>query len=438
MKKTMTMGAMAVALLTAVSCSNEETEIITGPGNDDQVALGITPNLKVDAGTKAATKSVVSGEAIAYDKNSFSSDENAPGLGVLVTNSGATGWYTPDGTEYTGHHVWYLGDEKGANWISVKTKAGTFADTKEVPYYLSKTVGKVYAYYPYSADITASLSSISSVSDLKIPVTVLTSGTIDATTNNAKKYWNATKWDNVLKANQVNLSLSTEKDYLFFAGTEGRYVNNGRAEGQTPVTPDAEPNNMNNVNPGYKIILDMKHAMAMVSFRVYDGGRLSENNVNFTKFEIKSIDSGTSPFKVGSGTMSLVDGTIGGSLSTGTVARTVTNYILMRQVDDTGTEGEYAFKSTGNSASQINGKSVSKIVSAIVYPTDFSDDEINAIITLKEGSNAEVVYPVVLPANKWEANNNYIYTLSAGRNKLTVMDVTVEAWNDNEQDEIPL
>ena len=438
MKKTMTLGAMAVALLTAVSCSETETEITPTPGNDDQVALGITPNLKVDAGTKAATKSVVSGDAIAYDLAKYSDADCAPGLGILVTNNDATGWYIPDGTEYTGHHVWYMGDEKGTGWISIKTKAGSFKDTKEVPYYLTKTVGKVYAYYPYDVAITNSPGSITQESDLKIPVTILTAGTIDASTNNAKKYWNTSKWDNGLKANQVNLSLSTEKDYLYFAGTEGRFVNNGRATGQTPVTPDADPDNTNTVNPGYKINLDMKHAMAMVSFRVYDGGRLSENNVNFTKLEIKNADGGSNPFLVGNGTMSLVDGTIGGSLSAGALTRTITNYILMRQVDDSGTEGEYAFKSTGTSTSSINGKSVSKTVSAIVYPTDFSDGDINAIITLKEGSNADVEYPVVLPANQWEANNNYIYTLSAGRNKLTVMDVTVEAWSDNEQDEIPL
>lgn len=440
MKKTMTMGAMAVALLTAVSCSNEETEIITGPGNDGQVALGITPNLKVDAGTKAATKSVVSGEAIAYDKANFSSSDNAPGLGVLVTNSGATGWYTPDGTEYTGHHVWYLGDEKGANWISVITKAGTFADTKEVPYYLSKTVGKVYAYYPYNADLATSLSSITQESDLKIPVTVLASGEIDATKNNAKKYWNSGSWGTTAKGDLVNLSLATEKDYLYFAGTEGRYVNNGRADGQTPVTPDAEPDNKNTDNPGYKINLDMHHAMSMVSFRVYDGGNLSTNDVNFTKFEIKNnTTSGANPFKVGNGTMSLVDGTIAGPSTTTGMARTITNYILMRQVDPTtGVEGEHAFKSTGTSTTSVNGKSVSKTVSAIVYPTTFNEGEIDVVITLKEGSNTPVEYPVTLPANEWAANNNYIYTLSAGRNKLTVMDVTVEAWVDNEQDEIPL
>ena len=56
MKTTKTMWVMLIALLTATSCSETETEIGPEPGNDGQVSLGITPNLKVDAGTKAVTK----------------------------------------------------------------------------------------------------------------------------------------------------------------------------------------------------------------------------------------------------------------------------------------------------------------------------------------------------------------------------------------------
>ncbi len=436
----MTMGAMAIALLTAIGCSETETDLIIDSGDGDQVALGITPNLKVDAGTKAATKSVVSGEAITYDKAKFADNDYVPGLGVLVTNSSANGWYTPDGTEYTGHHVWYMGDEKGANWKSIKegSKGSDFEKTKEVPYYLTKEVGKVYAYYPYDASITTSLSSISAEADLKIPVTILASGTIDAATNNAKKYWKDGAWAATPKTDQINLSLATEKDYLYFAAENGRYVNNGRAAGQTPVKPEDEPNNTNDANPGYKINLDMKHAMAMVTFRVYDGGKLSDKNVNFTKFQIKNTDSSTDKFfKMGTAYMSLVDGTITpNSLTDGDISRTITDYILMRQVEADATESQYDFKVNG---STLNAKVVCKTVSAIVYPTAaFGDDDIQVIITLKEGGNDDMVFPVTLPANEWLANNNYIYTLSAGRNKLTVMDVTVEAWNEDEQPEIPL
>lgn len=434
----MRMGAMAIALLTAVSCSETETDVVIETGGDDQVALGITPNLKVDAGTKTATKSVVSGDLITYDAARFSDTDVVPGLGVLVTSSNSNGWYTPDGTDYAGHHVWYMGNDKGAGWISIKTKGNTFVLTKEAPYYLTKTIGKVYAYYPYDASITGNLSSISSESDLKIPVTILASGAIDATKNNAKKYWNNSTWTSTKSTDLVNLSLTTEKDYLYFAATEGRYVNNGRADGQTPVLPDADPDNMNANNPGYKINLDMKHALSMISFRVYDGGKLSTNQVKFTKFQVKNNATGTSPFKMGNGSMSLVNGAITGVSSNGDINRTITNYVLMRQVDESGTEGEYAFKSTGSSSTGTNGKTVSKTVSAIIYPTEFADNDIEAVITLQEGSDPVVEYTIALPGTNWEANSNYIYTLSAGRNKLTVMDVTVEAWNDEEQEEIPL
>lgn len=433
MKKSMTMGAMAMALLTAVGCSETETDLVIDSGDGDQVALGITPNLKIDAETRAATKSVVSGDMITYEVAKYGDADYAPGLGILITNKDVNDWYSPDAGDYTGHHVWYMGDEGGSNWISIKTKGSSFKDTKETPYYLTKEVGQVYAYYPYDKTFNPS-----SASDLKVPVTILTTGEIDASINNAKKVWKTSSWSTNTANSKINLSLATEKDYLYFAADAGRYVNNGRTAGETPVKPDADPNNTSETNPGYKIILDMKHAMSMVTFRVYDGGKLSENDVNFTKFRIKNTDSSTDKFfKMGTAYMSLVDGTITpNSLMNGDISRTVTDYVLMRQIESGETEGEHAFIVNGSTA---NAKVVSKAVSAIVYPTAaFGDNDIEVTITLQEGSESAVDYTVILPGNEWEANNNYIYTLSAGRNKLTVMDVTVEAWADNEQDEIPL
>ena len=48
--KTTTMWVIAIALVAATGCSETETEVIDS-GGDDQVALGISPNLKVEAGT---------------------------------------------------------------------------------------------------------------------------------------------------------------------------------------------------------------------------------------------------------------------------------------------------------------------------------------------------------------------------------------------------
>ena len=437
MKKTMTMGAMTVALLAAVGCSETETDLIINPGNDDQVSLGIAANLKVDASSKAATKSVVAGELITYDIASYSNADSVPGLGLVITNKDVSDWYSPDAGLYTGHHIWYMGSEKGADWKSIKQKETTFAATKEVPYYLTKEIGQVFAYYPYNKDFDPQ-----DVSDLKLPIKVIASGMIDASTNNAKKYWKVSgsngSWSSTPKTDQVNLALSTEKDYLYFAGTGGRYVNNGRAVGETPVKPDADPDNENPDNPGYKINLDMKHAMSMITFRVYDGGKLSTKNVNFTKFRIKNAgESATNPFKMGDGFMSLTDGTIiPDNLQDGDITRTISNYILMRQLVSGEKEDAQSFILNGTA---VNPKQVCKTVSAIIYPTEFKEGDIEVIITLQEeGADAAVDYPVILPDNNWLANSNHVYTLSAGRNKLTVMDVSVEKWDDVEEDELPL
>ena len=75
----------------------------------------------------------------------------------------------------------------------------------------------------------------------------------------------------------------------------------------------------------------------------------------------------------------------------------------------------------------------------MVYPvTSFGEDEIDVVITLQEGVNTAVEYTVTLPAHEWIAGTNCIYTFSAGRNKLTVMDVTVEDWVEDEQPDISM
>lgn len=435
MKTITTKWAMLIALVTAVSCTETETRIDPEPGGSNgQVALGINPNLKVDAGLKSTTKAVVSGSAITYTEYN-----DAPGLGVVVTNSDATGWYSPDvaSSGYTGHHVWYIGDAKGENWISIENKGNNFDSKNEKPYYLTETVGKVYAYYPYDENALGSLSNISGEGSLKIPVSVLASGDIDAATNNANKYWNNTTWAPNNTNRAINLSDTGEKDYLYFAAEGGgRYVNNGRAKNQTPFDPEQGPNNSDANNPGYLINLDMKHAMAMVSFRVYDGGNLSSNDVKFTKFVIKNHDGSSNNYiRTGNGKMALSDGTISDNTTTGTLSRNITNYILMKQIK----EGEQSDKAFIENKSTVNGQLVSKKVSTMVYPVaSFGENEIDVVITLQEGVNTAVEYTVTLPAHEWTAGTNCIYTFSAGRNKLTVMDVTVEDWVEDEQPDISL
>lgn len=137
--------------------------------------------------------------------------------------------------------------------------------------------------------------------------------------------------------------------------------------------------------------------------------------------------------------MALKDGAITETATTTSMTRTITNYILMKQIKEGETEGEHAFISTGATATSINGKTVSKVVSTIVYPTEsFGDDQIDVVITLQKGAEVAVDYTITLPTNTWAAGLNYIYTFSASRTKLTVVDVSVKQWEDKEQPEIPL
>lgn len=439
-------GAMSVALLTAVSCSQTETDFdVAGGGKDQQVALGVSATIN----TCNATKAVVDYKKITYPKDNYGDAWCAPGMGVVLTNAAGTNWYNDDLSVYEGNHIWFMGDENGNNWISKKGPKGATYDENKVDYNLSVEVGRVYAYYPYNASATFPTGGTGAdfaETDLKINVAVKATGTIDAATNNADKTWNGTSWINKTPTYLVTLADLTEKDYMYFdghnaAGTEtGRYVNNGHA-GNAPSAND----NTNTTNPGSSINLTMKHALSMVSFRVYDGGNLgTAGQVKFTKFAITDRnDTGESAKKlvVNTQKMQIANGTLeaGDPVTTGTIERTISNYTLVQQIPS-GPESANAFiENVGNG---VTGAAVSKIVSAIVYPTDFTTLEgLTLTVTLTDsssGADVETDYPVNIPPKKWEANKNYLYTLSAGRNKLNIVDVDVQEWTTVDGGELPL
>lgn len=132
--------------------------------------------------------------------------------------------------------------------------------------------------------------------------------------------------------------------------------------------------------------------------------------------------------------MSLVDGAITENATAGNVTREITDYTLMKQVGQGEKESASAFIATPT----VKGQSVSKSVSALVYPLNFEEDQIDAVITLKIGNGDPVDYTVTLPGYEWTAGTNCIYTFSAGRNKLTLTDVSVVEWEDDPQDDIQL
>lgn len=429
------MGAMSVALLTAVSCSQTETEFNpTGEGSDSPVALGVSATMKMGNETRA----VVDYKKITYPIGNYTDAWCAPGLGVVLTNAAGTNWYKDDLSVYGGNHIWFMGDANGENWISKKGAKGAAYDENKVDYNLSVEVGQVYAYYPYDASATFPAGGAGAdflTTALTIPVAVKATGTIDATNSNADKTWDGTAWTDKTSDHLVTLADLEEKDYLFFDGTTGgRYENNGHAGNAASSNDNTDP-----TNPGYSIDLKMQHALSMVSFRVYDGGNLGDaGKVKLAKFKI--ADNGGQFVNTTAGTMQIADGVLalGAADGTKTIERTVSNYTLVQQVPG-GTETENTFIEQ----SGVTGGSVSKIVSAIVYPTDFSagGSSLKLTVTLEDNTTGTPVstdYSVNIPARNWEKNKNYLYTLSAGRNKLNIVSVDVQEWTVVNAGELPL
>ena len=197
MKTTVITSAMSVVLLTAVSCSQTETDFNSEDTNAP-VSLGVSATMKGSAQSKAITRSVVDGTKITYDANKYADAYANPGIGVVLTNKDATGWYGSSTSGYGGNHIWYIADEHGDNWKSIQTKGGTYLDTAPVPYFMTAEVGQVYAYYPYDKDFAAT-GGVPAALQLKAPLlatsTTAAEITIDAATSNAKKVWGGSSWD---------------------------------------------------------------------------------------------------------------------------------------------------------------------------------------------------------------------------------------------------
>jgi len=432
MKKLLTLAAVsAAAMLTATSCSEKETDEILTPGSGNAVALGI------DMGVQAtATKAVVEGKKITY----VDYDTEARGLGVVVLNAAGTALYTPDNTaDYPAGNttVWFMGDALGANWKAISALGGSFAAATAKPYFLTENVGRVYAYYPRSASFDGTTESA-----LKVDCSVEETGNIDASiVNNADVIRNTagTAWVSNTSTSGTSkrlIAAPTETDYLYFSGlaedgTLARYVNNGR--NGAPATDDNW--NTNTTNPGYQISMQMEHAMTMVSFRVYNDGTMTGENLELTRIELKNTTGGTVLQTSGTPKMALSNGSIDGlvGVTADNIVRTITNYVLPKQVQaGTGEDATHFIESASNP--RVNGKTVSKKVGMLTYP----------IATIEEGDlEAELtiggdIFTARIPAGTWPAGTNTIYTIKASRRALEIISVDVTEWATEDGGEIDI
>ena len=361
---------MLLATLSASSCSNEDTpDTPYNPSNDpDAVELGITAGV-------ALTKSAI---------NQGTDDTNFESIAVYAV--GAT-------TSYG-----------NTNNYALYTKNGTWASSTDKIYLTSETA-TIYGYHPAytpgaGGEMAASgtaLKLTTVAENSTIPVTVFPGTSDSKDTNNT-----IPTTDNA--SGTTILSAPGEIDYM---GAEDA-DNNGNpataSNGKAAGSPDAS------------VALKMKHAMAMVSFRIYNDGTYA-NTGKLTKIVLKN-KSNTALSQGSNPVMAIKDGTI-----TSNAEETVT---FTRFIGD-----GYTLKKQGGSglAGADAAKDASSKFSILVLPHNGAKNTIQVEFTIDN-----TVYAVDLAATSdavnWAKGTNTLYTAKLSGKELTLSSITVEGWGN--------
>ena len=206
----------------------------------------------------------------------------------------------------------------------------------------------------------------------------------------------------VASSNTKNINVAKgEVDFMYSAEEGGGHptANNGKKSGGSATD--------------HIVDLIMRHAMAMVSFRVYNDNTYT-NTGSLTKIQLKNKDANTMLNKGTGATMQLGDGTI-------TAAAAFTRFIY------TGTSSSSTAGFTLEKFDNTDGaKDQTPAFSMLVYPENTEDKStINAIFTV-DGTE----YPVALPASgqAWAKGKNYIYTVKLNGKDLGVGNVSIVDW----------
>lgn len=358
---------MLLATLSAGSCSNEDAPY--NPNDDpDAVELGITAGV-------ALTKSAI---------NKGTDDTNFKSIAVY-----AVGPTTSYGN---------------TNNYALYTKNGTWASSTDKIYLTSETA-TIYGYHPAytpgaGGEMAASgtaLKLTTVAENSTIPVTVFPGTSDSKDTNNT-----IPTTDNA--SGTTILSAPGEVDYMWAEDADNNgnpaTASNGKAAG----SPDAS------------VALKMKHAMAMVSFRIYNDGTYA-NTGKLTKIVLKN-KSNTALSQGSNPVMAIKDGTI-----TSNAEKTVT---FTRFIGD-----GYTLKKQGGSglAGADAAKDASSKFSILVLPHNGAKNTIQVEFTIDN-----TVYAVDLAATSdavnWAKGTNTLYTAKLSGKELTLSSITVEGWGN--------
>ena len=378
------------------ACSNEDNIPSILPSNlPDAVELGITAGVTltksvINSGTQAdASKDDVMKSVAVYARLKGTVVSGEDPYTNAKSNNYALYTYSTTGTA-----GWKSGDKK---------------------IYLTSEVAKIYAYYPaYQpgtnqelATTTALVLSDNTATDNStIPVTVFA-----GTTDDAHRDYPSTLIDNSETTNTNKAKINSAKgeiDYMWAdqGSSETNWITASNTKKETSIDASVD--------------LTMKHALTLVSFRIYNDGTYKNKGV-LSKIQLKDVPnqkvSGNSnPLA----TMNIDKGTLANnsSLTTGSYIR------------EFATGATYTLKKKGDSGlSDDNAaKGASYRFSILALPiTNQALNNTKAIFTI-DGADYEVALADNATGVTWEQGKENIYTVKLSGKELSIGTVTVADW----------
>lgn len=364
------------ALLLAVGCS----ESILPEGQDTGVAeLQVSPQVvltrgAIDAGSDASAVGNALGSIAVY-ANSKTTNKTTNNYGLYTYNSSA--------------------------WGSATDKI-----------YLSAEEATIYAHYPaYQPGSNGEFQSGSTV----LKATESSGEYTESSTINISVFPGSTGSVNAkidFQSTDNSDSQTSTKDKILAASGEVDYMY--ADQGSTGVKASYKNGDTNKIG---QVTLAMKHALAMVSFRVY-ADHTYKNTGAFSKLVLANKSGDTKNVLNNGGTtpaMKIKDGTItlGSSPAAVTYTRDIANYALSKATADT-------------DQARATAKNNAKKASILVLPENTVDKStVEATLTIDNQD-----YKVALPGSgsKWEAGKNYLYTVKLSGSELVISSVTVTEW----------
>lgn len=365
------------ALLLAVGCG----ESILPEGQDTGVAeLQVSPLVvltrgAIDAGSDASAVGNALGSIAVY-ANSKTTNKTTNNYGVYTYSS---------------------------------SKWGNSSTTDKI--YLSAEEATIYAHYPAyqpgsngefqsgSTALKASGSSGEYTDNSTINISVFPGST--GSPNAKIDFQSIDNSDSQTSTKDKILAASGEVDYMY-------------ADQSTAVKASYKKDDTDKTG---KVTLAMKHALAMVSFRVY-ADHTYKNTGAFSKLVLANKSGDTKNVLNNGGTtpaMKIKDGTItlGSSPAAVTYTRDIANYMLSKATADT-------------DQARATAKNNAKKASILVLPENTADKStVEATLTIDNQD-----YKVALPASNsaWKAGENYLYTVKLSGSELVISSVTVTEW----------